>query len=91
MSQDLRYGFYGDLDVAIIEVTEMSPNGEFILGAGLGMAPTIARMAKKVIIEYSSYYRTSFRGFHDNYIPLDPPTAARFRFISLPTVSEAPF
>ena len=73
LSQDLRYGFYGDIDVAIIEVTEMSPNGELILGAGLGMTPTIAQMAKKVIIEYSSYYRNSFRGFHDNYIPLDPP------------------
>lgn len=73
LSQDLRYGFYGDIDVAIIEVTEMSPNGELILGAGLGMTPTIAQMAKKVIIEYSSYYRNSFRGFHDNYIPADPP------------------
>ena len=73
LSQDLRYGFYGDIDVAIIEATEMSPNGEIILGAGLGMTPTIAQMAKKVIIEYSSYYHNSFRGFHDNYIPLDPP------------------
>lgn len=73
ISQNMRYGFYGDLDVAVIEATEMSPNGEVILGAGLGMAPTIAKMAKKVIIEYSSYYSTSFRGFHDNYIPLDPP------------------
>lgn len=73
LSQDLRYGFYGDIDVAIIEATEMSPNGEVILGAGLGISPTIAQMAKKVIIEYSSYYHNSFRGFHDNYIPLDPP------------------
>lgn len=73
LSQDLRYGFYGDIDVAIIEATEMSPNGEVILGAGLGMTPTIAQMAKKVIIEYSSYYHNSFRGFHDNYVPLDPP------------------
>ena len=73
LSQDPRYGFYGDIDVAIIEATEMSPNGEIILGAGLGMTPTIAMMAKKVIIEYSSYYHNSFRGFHDNYIPLDPP------------------
>ncbi len=73
LSQDLRYGFYGPIDVAIIEVTEMSPNGELILGAGLGMTPTIAKLAKKVIIEYSSYYRTSFRGFHDNYLPADPP------------------
>ncbi len=73
LSQDLRYGFYGDIDVAVIEATEMSPNGDIILGAGLGMAPTVAQLAKKVIIEYSSYYHTSFRGLHDNYIPLDPP------------------
>lgn len=73
LSQDLRYGFYGPIDVAIIEATEMSPNGEIILGAGLGMTPTVAALAKKVIIEYSSYYHTSFRGFHDNYIPADPP------------------
>lgn len=73
VSQDLRYGFYGDIDVAVIEATEMSPNGEIILGAGIGMTPTLAQMAKKVIIEYSSYYKTSFRGFHDNYVLLDPP------------------
>ena len=73
MAQDMRYGFFGDVDVAIIEATELSPNGEVILGAGLGNSPTIAQMAKKVIIEYSSYYHNSFRGFHDNYIPLDPP------------------
>lgn len=73
MNQELRYGFMGDIDVAIIEVTEMSPNGEVVLGAGIGMTPVFAQMAKKVILEYSSYYQTSFRGFHDNYIPLDPP------------------
>ena len=73
MSQDLRYGFMGDIDVAIIEVTEMNPSGEVILGAGIGMTPVFAKMAKKIILEYSSYYQTSFRGFHDNYIPLDPP------------------
>ncbi|MCH5222853.1 MAG: succinate CoA transferase [Muribaculaceae bacterium] len=71
--QEMRYGTMGDIDVAIIEVTEMNPSGEVILGAGIGITPTIAKLAKKVIIEYSSYYRTSFRGFHDNYIPLDPP------------------
>ena len=73
MSQDIRYGFIGDIDVAIVEVTEMSPSGEFVLGAGLGMAPTIVKLAKKVIVEYCSYYQTSFRGFHDIYMPADPP------------------
>ena len=73
MSQDLRYGFMGDIDVAIIEVTEMNPSGEVVLGAGVGMTPVFAQLAKKVILEYSSYYKTSFRGFHDNYVPMDPP------------------
>ncbi|MDE5676141.1 MAG: succinate CoA transferase [Muribaculaceae bacterium] len=73
VSQDIRYGFIGDIDVAVVEVTEMNPSGEVILGAGLGMTPTIVKLAKKVIIEYCSCYRTSFRGFHDNYVPLDPP------------------
>ncbi len=73
LAQDLRYGFYGDIDVAIIEATEITPDGEVILGAGLGMSPTIAKLAKKVIIELSSYYDKSFRGLHDNYILADPP------------------
>lgn len=47
LSQDMRYGFYGDVDVAIIEATEMSPNGEVILGAGLGMTPTIAQIPRR--------------------------------------------
>ena len=51
MSQDLRYGFMGDIDVAIIEVTEMNPSGEIVLGAGIGMTPVFAQMAKKVILE----------------------------------------
>ena len=73
MSQDIRYGFMGNIDVAIIEVTEMNPSGEVVLGAGIGMTPVFAKLADKIILEYSSYYQTSFRGFHDNYIPLDPP------------------
>lgn len=73
LSQDLRYGFFGDIDVAVIEVTEMSPNGDVVIGAGVGMTPTLAMLAKKVIIEYSSYYQTSFRGFHDNIVLADPP------------------
>lgn len=73
LAQELRYGFYGDIDVAIIEATEFNENGDVILGAGVGMSPTIAKMAKKVIIELSSYYKSSFRGLHDNYVPNDPP------------------
>ena len=58
VSQDLRYGFYGDIDVAVIEATEMSPNGDIILGAGMGMVFAVVIcylafiLAKGVFVEF---------------------------------------
>lgn len=73
VSQDMRYGFIGGVDVAILEVSEMDAEGNVVLGAGLGMSPTLSRLAKKIIIEYNTCYQKTFRGFHDIYVPKDPP------------------
>lgn len=73
LTQNMRYGFFGDIDVAILEVQDVNENGEIVLGAGVGNAPTMAMMAKKIIIELNSTINPSIRGLHDIYIPLDPP------------------
>ena len=73
LAQKIRYGTFGDIDVAIIEVAEISDNGEIILGTGLGITPTIALLAKKIIVELNDKIPTSIRGLHDIYIPADPP------------------
>ncbi|MDE6309343.1 MAG: acetyl-CoA hydrolase, partial [Muribaculaceae bacterium] len=36
MAQEFRYGFYGVMDFAIIEAAEITPDGEVILGTGVG-------------------------------------------------------
>ena len=51
MAQKTRYGFFGDIDIAIIEVADVKDNGELVLGMGVGNIPTYARMAKKIILE----------------------------------------
>lgn len=73
LAQKIRYGTFGDIDVAIIEAAEISDNGEIILGTGLGITPTIALLAKKIIVELNDKIPTSIRGLHDIYIPADPP------------------
>lgn len=73
LAQKLRYGTFGDIDVAIIEAARVSDNGEILLGTGVGMTPTIAKMAKKIIIEINDAIPESVEGLHDLYLPLDPP------------------
>jgi len=73
LAQKLRYGTFGDIDVAIIEAARVSDNGEILLGTGVGMSPTVAKMAKKIIIELNEAIPESVEGLHDLYLPLDPP------------------
>ncbi|MBJ2185014.1 MAG: succinate CoA transferase [Muribaculaceae bacterium] len=73
MAQEMRYGFYGKLDYAIIEAAHVSPDGEIILGCGVGNVPTYAALADKIFIELNEKLPQSLLGMHDVYMPLDPP------------------
>ncbi len=71
--QNIRYGFLGPIDCAVIEACDISADGEIVLTGGVGIAPTLCRVAKKIIIELNRHQPANFLGFHDLYEPLDPP------------------
>jgi len=73
LAQKFRYGFYGDLDFALIEVCEVRPNGDLVLTTGAGNVPTYVSRAKKIIIELNRKVPTTMLGMHDIYMPADPP------------------
>jgi succinate CoA transferase len=73
MAQEFRYGFYGKMDVAIIEAQSITDDGDIILGTAVGNSPTWLKFADKVIIELNDQIPESIRGLHDIYLPLDPP------------------
>ena len=73
MAQEMRYGFYGKLDYAIIEAAHVSPDGEIVIGCGCGNVATYAALADKIFIELNSKLPESLLGMHDIYTPLDPP------------------
>ncbi|MCH5233406.1 MAG: succinate CoA transferase [Muribaculaceae bacterium] len=73
LAQKIRYGFYGDIDVAIIEVADIEDDGTVVLGTGVGNSPTFTKLAKKVLIELNEKLPKEMKGLHDIYLPQDPP------------------
>ncbi|MBD5175152.1 MAG: succinate CoA transferase [Bacteroidales bacterium] len=73
MAQEVRYGTYGDIDFAIIEAADITPDGEVVLGCGVGNIPTYAKLAKHIFIELNDKLPKSLLGMHDIYLPDDPP------------------
>lgn len=71
MAQDLRYGYLGKVDVAILEAIDITPDGKVYLTTAGGIGQTVANLADKIIIERNTYHHTM--GLHDVYEPLDPP------------------
>ena len=47
MAQNIRYGFFGDLDVAIIEVCQINEDGSLVPTTSVGNSPTFVSQAKK--------------------------------------------
>ncbi len=73
LAQSLRYGFLGKVNVAIVEASEVTESGEIVPTCGVGILPTICKLADKIIVELNAKHPKSIRGIHDIYEPLDPP------------------
>ncbi len=73
IAQDLRYGFLGHMDVAIIEASSITPEGEVVPTSSVGISPTICASADKIIIELNAHHPETIRGMHDIYEPINPP------------------
>ncbi|NDV65732.1 acetyl-CoA hydrolase/transferase family protein [Bacteroides sp. 224] len=73
MAQEIRFGFLGKVDVAIIEACDITPDGKIFLTAAGGISPTVCEKADKIIIELNSAHNKNIAGLHDVYQPLDPP------------------
>lgn len=73
VAQDLRYGFLGHMDVAIIEASSITPDGEIVPTSSVGISPTICAAADNIIIELNAHHPEAIRGMHDIYEPANPP------------------
>lgn len=73
IGQDVHYGFLGKINVAIVEASEILPDGNLILSTSVGITPTLLKMADYVIVELNSAHAGKLTGMHDIYVPEMPP------------------
>ena len=67
VAQRLRSGFLGHVSTAIVEACEITEDGRIYLTAGVGITPTIARLADKVIVELNAAHNKALICMHDLY------------------------
>lgn len=72
MAERLRHGFYPPIDWAIIEISDLEEGDSrckaYLTSAG-GIAVTIARLARHVILEYNHFHHPDAKLLHDCYEP----------------------
>lgn len=73
LGQEIRYGFFGKINVAIIEAADVTESGEIVPTCGVGISPTVCRLADIVIVELNHFHPKAIRGMHDIAEMPSPP------------------
>jgi succinate CoA transferase len=73
LPQMVEFGFFGNLDFAVVEAVDVVHDGRVYLSTSVGASPTFLRHADKVIIEVNARHSKRLIEMHDNYVlPLPP-------------------
>jgi len=75
VSRMVRAGFLGKVDLAVIEATDITPEGRVYLSSSIGASPTFLETAEKVIIELNRYHSRRLPEMAD--ILISPPVPHR--------------
>ena len=73
VSAEIRYGYFGPVDVAIIEAHAITEEGNIIPTTSVGISPTLARIARTIIVEVNCVHPPELEGIHDIFMPEDQP------------------
>lgn len=65
VEQQIRQGFYGKFDVAIVEASGITEDGKIIPAMGIGHANEVLKACDKVIIEVNEAQNALLEGMHD--------------------------
>jgi acetyl-CoA hydrolase len=72
-ARGLMYGFYGEVDVAVVEVTRIRPDGSVVLSASVGVSAEALAKARAIVLEVNTAL-PDLTGLHDIVLPPAPPT-----------------
>ncbi len=65
LPRQIRQGFLGKLDYAVIECSAVTEDGGVVLTTSVGSSDTMLECAENVILEVNLFYQERLEGFHD--------------------------
>jgi len=71
--QSVDYGFFGKVDVALVEALAITPGSGIVPTISVGITPTAIKTASKIIVEVNHNQPLSLEGIHNIYLPEQPP------------------
>jgi succinyl-CoA:acetate CoA-transferase len=77
VAQYVWFGFFGTLDLALVEVAGVLPDGRLIPSSSVGNNKTWLDLAPRVILEVNSWQSDQLEGMHDVYYGTDLPPNRR--------------
>lgn len=76
VGQMLEFGFFGEVDVGVVEAVDLTPDGRVYLSTSSGISPSIVKHAKRLIVEINDAHTTRLSEMHDVKILPAPPNRA---------------
>lgn len=73
VAEDVGYGFYGDIDIAVVEVTAVRDDGSLVPSTSVGNNATWLDAAPRVILEVNHRQPLGLEGMHDVYTGIGLP------------------
>ena len=73
LPQSVLFGFFGKIDVAVIEASRVTSDGRVFLTTSIGASPTFLHAAEKVIIELNQRVPFEISEMADIVLPKAPP------------------
>ncbi len=71
--QMMNYGFFGKVDVAIVEAIAITEEGGIVPSTSVGISPQAVKNADMVIVEVNTNQPLALEGVHDIYMTENPP------------------
>jgi len=71
--QMVEFGFFGNIDFAVVEAVDVTDDGRVYLSTSVGASPSYLRHADKVIIELNHHHSARLAEVHDISILPPPP------------------
>ena len=73
-ARGLMYGFHGEVDLAVVEVTRIRPDGSVILSSSVGVSAEALARARSIVLEVNTAI-PDLTGLHDIVLPPTPPNS----------------